>query len=80
MPEWITAIGTIILALGVAGTIVGAFIKVAVAVQGNTEAIRTLTDYLDKQDARNDKQDSKLEDHETRIVKIETVHEIEARA
>ena len=79
MPEWITAIGTIILALGVAGSIIAAFVKVAVAVQGNTQAITTLTEYLDKQDKRNDKQDEKLEDHETRIVKIETVHELEAR-
>jgi hypothetical protein len=79
LPEWITAVGTIILALGVVGTLIGVFIKFSVSVQANTQAIKTLTDYMTKQDARNDKQDEKLEDHETRIVKIETVHELEGK-
>lgn len=79
IPEWLTAVGTVVLAIIAIGGVIGAFIKVSVAVQGNTAAIKTLTDYMTKQDARNDKQDEKLEDHETRIVKIETVHELEGR-
>lgn len=80
IPEWLTAVGTVVLAIIAIGGVIGAFIKVSVAVQGNTQAIKTLTDYMTKQDARNDKQDEKLEDHETRIVKIETVHALEGRS
>lgn len=80
IPEWLTAVGTVVLAIIAIGGVIGAFIKVSVAVQGNTQAIKTLTDYMTKQDARNDKQDEKLEDHEGRLVKIETVHELEGKA
>ena len=48
--------------------------NVSGSLRENAGAIKTLTDYLEKQDKRNDEQDKKLEDHEVRIGNIETVH------
>ena len=49
---------------------------IAGTLQGNTAAIKTLTDYLEKQDRRDDEQDKILNAHEVRIGNIETVHEV----
>jgi hypothetical protein len=76
--------------LGVVGglcgiaAVVGGFllfvIRLSVSVSGtlreNSGAIKTLTDYLEKQDKRNDEQDVTLKDHEGRLIEIETVHKV----
>jgi len=78
------------MSLGVIGgicgiaAVVGGFllfvIRLSVSVSGslreNSIAIKTLTDYLEKQDHRNDEQDKVLDDHEVRLVEIETVHKV----
>lgn len=68
--------------------IVGGFllfvIRLSVSVSGslreNSSAIKTLTDYLEKQDHRNDEQDATLRDHEGRLIEIETVHAVKGCA
>lgn len=59
-------------------------IRLSVSVSGslreNSSAIKTLTDYLEKQDHRNDEQDVMLRDHEGRLIEIETVHAVKGCA
>lgn len=77
MAEWVAVT---ISALVLLAAVVSALVRVSVAVAGNTQAVKVLTDYLDKQAIRNDCQDDKLGDHEKRITVIETVHKIEGAA
>ena len=58
-------------------------ISVAVALKGNTDAIKSLKEYMALQDKKNDEQDErldehdkKLSDHGERIVRIEQTHEV----
>jgi hypothetical protein len=46
------------------------------AVAANTQAIKSLTDYMDRKDKHDDDQDKQLSNHERRITRIETTHEI----
>ena len=50
--------------------------NVSGSLRENAGAIKTLTDYLEKQDKRNDEQDDALKDHEVRLVEIETTHKV----
>lgn len=73
MAEWIIVGLT---ALGMIGSIVVVLIKVSIALSKNTDAIERLTDVMDKQDARIGELDDAIDDHEGRIVAIETIHRI----
>jgi hypothetical protein len=73
MAEWIIVGLT---ALGMIGSIVVVLIKVSTALSKNTDAIERLTDVMDKQDARIGELDDAIDDHEGRIVAIETIHRI----
>lgn len=76
-PDWIAIILTALSFLVIVIVfIVRVSVSFSVALSGNTEAIKTLTDYLEKQDKRNDKQDEAIEDHEVRIVRIEQTHKV----
>jgi hypothetical protein len=57
-------------------TALGMLIKVSTALSKNTDAIERLTDVMDKQDARIGELDDAIDDHEGRIVAIETIHRI----
>lgn len=73
MAEWIS-VG--IAAFGLVGAVVAALIRVSNAVAGNTAATAALSDWLDKQDSRLTEHGKQLDDHESRIVSIETVHRV----
>lgn len=73
MAEWIIVGLT---ALDMIGSIVVVLIKVSTALSKNTDAIERLTDVMDKQDARIGELDDAIDDHEGRIVAIETIHRI----
>lgn len=70
-------IGTVIAAAGLFGGLAAWAMKTTVAplkvvIENNTRVIERI-------DARLEKHECQLDDHEVRIVKVETVHEIEAR-
>ena len=75
--EWLAAVAAI---ATIAGGVLLFIIRLSVSVSGtlqeNSGAIKTLTDYLEKQDRRNDEQDKVLDDHEGRLIEIETVHKV----
>ncbi|RPI63104.1 MAG: hypothetical protein EHM48_02980 [Planctomycetaceae bacterium] len=73
MAEWIIVALT---ALGTLGAIVTVLIKVSTALSRNTDAIDRLTGVMDKQDERIGKLDSAIDNHEGRIVAIETIHRV----
>jgi len=73
MAEWIIVALT---AFGTIGAITTVLIKVSVALSKNTDAIERLTDVMDKQDAKIAELDETIDDHEGRIVAIETIHRI----
>jgi hypothetical protein len=76
---WIT-VGLTGLSLlgGLVGVLIKTLVKVSVAVAGNTQAINTLTEYMQNQDKQNACQDETLANHETRITRIEMVPEVKA--
>lgn len=75
--EWITAVIAI---ATISGGVLLFIIRLSVSLSGtlqeNSGAIKTLTDYLEKQDKRNDEQDVTLKDHEGRLIEIETTHKV----
>lgn len=75
--EWIAAVAAL---ATIAGAVLLFIIRLSVSVSGtlreNSGAIDRLTEYLVKQDKRNDEQDKTLDDHEVRLVEIETVHKV----
>jgi hypothetical protein len=75
--EWIAAVAAL---ATIAGGVLLFIIRLSVSVSGtlreNSGAIDRLTEYLVKQDKRNDEQDKTLDDHEVRLVEIETVHKV----
>lgn len=75
--EWIAAVAAL---ATIAGGVLLFIIRLSVSVSGtlreNSGAIDRLTEYLVKQDNRNDEQDKTLDDHEVRLVEIETVHKV----
>lgn len=75
--EWIGVLTAVAVAVA---AFLAFIIRLSVSVSGslreNSTAIKTLTDYLEKQDHRNDEQDKVLDDHEVRLVEIETVHKV----
>ena len=73
MAEWIIVALT---ALGTLGAIVTVLVKVSTALSRNTDAIDRLVVVMDKQDARIDAIDMAIDDHEGRIVAIETIHRV----
>jgi hypothetical protein len=73
MAEWIIVGLT---ALSMIGSIALVLIKVSTALTKNTMAIERLTEVMDKQDARIGELDEAIDDHEGRIVAIETIHRI----
>jgi hypothetical protein len=77
MADWamvaLTAAG-ILVAVGV--PVFASYIKLNGSMAMNTQAIKTLTDYMARKDTHDDKQDEQLDDHERRITKIETTHEV----
>jgi len=73
MAEWIIVGLT---ALGMIGSIVLVLVKVSTALTKNTDAIERLTEVMDKQDARIRDLDDAIDNHEGRIVAIETIHRI----
>ena len=73
MAEWIIVALT---AVGMIGSIILVLIKVSTALSRNTDAIDRLTDVMDKQDARINAIDMAIDNHEGRIVAIETIHRV----
>lgn len=73
MAEWAAVI---IAGVGLIGAVTAALIRVSVAVSGNTQAVNTLSEFLERQDARMSRHGEKLDDHEARIVEIETIHKV----
>jgi hypothetical protein len=73
MAEWIS-IG--IASLALVGSVVAALVKNATAIAGITAATRQLSGYLEKQDTRLDSHGRRLDNHESRIVAVETVHKV----
>ena len=73
MAEWIIVALT---AVGMIGSIILVLIKVSTALSRNTDAIDRLTDVMDKQDARINAIDMAIDNHEGRIVAIETIHSV----
>ena len=75
--EWIGVLTAVAVAVA---AFLAFIIRLSVSVSGtlreNSGAIKTLTDYLEKQDKRNDEQDVTLKDHEGRLIEIETVHKV----
>ena len=75
--EWIGVLTAVAVAVA---AFLAFIIRLSVSVSGtlreNSGAIKTLTDYLEKQDRRNDEQDVTLKDHEGRLIEIETVHKV----
>ena len=75
--EWIGVLTAVAVAVA---AFLAFIIRLSVSVSGtlreNSGAIKTLTDYLEKQDRRNDEQDVTLRDHEGRLIEIETVHKV----
>lgn len=75
--EWIAAVAAL---ATIAGGVLLFIIRLSVSVSGtlseNSGAIDRLTEYLVKQDKRNDEQDKTLDDHEVRLIEIETVHKV----
>ena len=75
--EWIGVLTAVAVAVA---AFLAFIIRLSVSVSGtlreNSGAIKTLTDYLEKQDRRNDEQDITLRDHEGRLIEIETVHKV----
>lgn len=75
--EWVAAVAAL---ATISGGVLLFIIRLSVSVSGtlreNSGAIDRLTEYLVKQDKRNDEQDKTLDDHEVRLVEIETVHKV----
>lgn len=77
MAEWIAAICAVATIFGtVMAFLIKTMLGVSSTINGNTNAINTLTEYMEKQDKKNTEQDETLENHEGRLIKIETVHEL----
>ena len=75
--EWIAAVAALAtIAVGVLLFIIRLSVSVSGTLSENSGAIDRLTEYLVKQDKRNDEQDKTLDDHEVRLVEIETVHKV----
>jgi hypothetical protein len=71
--EWIIVALT---SVGMLGSIIVALVKVSTALSRNTDAIDRLTEVMDKQDARIGELGEVIDNHEGRIVAIETIHRI----
>lgn len=78
-----TISGLLVIGGGFILFIVKLSLYIAGTLQGNTAAIKTLTDYLEKQDKRNDGQDEVLKEHGDIIAKhseelsvIKTIHTV----
>jgi len=71
--EWIIVALT---SAGMLGSIIVALVKVSTALSRNPDAIDRLTEVMDKQDARIGELGEVIDNHEGRIVAIETIHRI----
>lgn len=69
-------IGIVSIAVVVIGALITVLINVFMALQKNTSATERLVEAMDKQDARLDKIDLAIYDHNERIGNIETIHKI----
>ena len=77
MAEWMqVALAAAAVAVSVGVPMLSAFLRASGAVTKNTAATENLTAWLKTQGAALRRNDDRLDDHEGRLVEIETVHKV----
>ena len=69
-------IGIVAICVTIISALIGVMVKVAIALTKNTTAVDQLIKIMDGQGAKLSELDEAIDDHEGRIVAIETIHRV----